>query len=184
MTEVKNLNDFPFWIRQWAHLYIGDIWNKGGHLCIWDCGLPPAGYSAWSTSSHAVRSTGPSRVALWSNGVLVGHWQMQREGISMEKDGKTTTHKVDMLYQNIHPNKKLSLKSVTLQWLVVFLCIYSWSLFKHHFLHAQERCIHLRKKSRKGGRRPSWMRKELLEELRWKRKLHGMWKEGQITWEE
>jgi len=28
------------------------------------------------------------------------------------------------------------------------------------------------------------MRKELLEELRWKRKVHGMWKEGQATWEE
>jgi len=59
-----------------------------------------------------------------------------------------------------------------------------WSLFKHHFLHAQERCIPLRKKSRKGGRRPTWMSKELLAELRWKRKVHGMWKEGQATWEE
>jgi len=32
-----------------------------------------------------------------------------------------------------------------------------WSLFKRHFFHAQERCIHLSKKSRKGGRRPAWM---------------------------
>ena len=30
----------------------------------------------------------------------------------------------------------------------------NWSLFKHHFLHAQDRCIHLSKKSGKGGRRP------------------------------
>jgi len=59
-----------------------------------------------------------------------------------------------------------------------------WLLFKHHFLHAQERCIPLTKKSRKGGRRPAWVNKELLAELRWKRKVHGMWKEGQATWEE
>jgi len=47
----------------------------------------------------------------------------------------------------------------------------SWSLFKHHFLHAQERCIHLRKKSREGGRRHTWMSKELLTELKLKRKI-------------
>jgi len=28
------------------------------------------------------------------------------------------------------------------------------------------------------------MSKELLAELRWKRKVHGMWEEGQATWEE
>ena len=56
-----------------------------------------------------------------------------------------------------------------------------WSLFKHHFLHAHERSIPLRKKSRKGGRRPARMRKEVLTELRWKRKVHGMWKEGHVT---
>jgi len=42
----------------------------------------------------------------------------------------------------------------------------------------------MRKKSRKGGRRPAWLKRELLVELRWKRKVHGMWKEGQATWEE
>jgi len=65
-----------------------------------------------------------------------------------------------------------------------------WSLFKRHFLHAQERCIPLRKKSSKGRRRPAWLNKELLAELRWKRKVHecgkkdrplgmstGMWSE-------
>jgi len=60
----------------------------------------------------------------------------------------------------------------------------SWSLFKHHFLHAQDRCIPLRKKSRKGGRRPAWMSKELLAELRQKRKVYGRWKEGLAPWEE
>ena len=41
-----------------------------------------------------------------------------------------------------------------------------WSLFKHHFLHAQERCIPLSKKSRKGGRRPVWLNKKHIAELR------------------
>jgi len=41
-----------------------------------------------------------------------------------------------------------------------------WSLFKCHFLYAQEQCIPLRKKSSKGGRRPAWLNKELLAELR------------------
>ena len=50
----------------------------------------------------------------------------------------------------------------------------SWKLFKHHFLHAQDRCIPLSKKSSKGGRRPIWMIKELLVELKWKRKVYGM----------
>jgi len=59
-----------------------------------------------------------------------------------------------------------------------------WSLFKCHFLHAQERCIPLRKKYNKGGRRPAWLNKEILVEIRWKRKVRGMWKEGQATWEE
>jgi len=30
-----------------------------------------------------------------------------------------------------------------------------WLLFKHHFLHTQDRCIPLSKKSSKGGRRPA-----------------------------
>jgi len=59
-----------------------------------------------------------------------------------------------------------------------------WSMFNHHFLHAQHRCIPMRKKSSKGGRRTAWMSREVLDELRWKRKVYGMWKEGQATWEE
>jgi len=59
-----------------------------------------------------------------------------------------------------------------------------WLLFKRHFLHAQERCIPLRKKWSQGGRRPVWLNKELLAEIMWKGKVHGMWKEGQATWEE
>jgi len=60
----------------------------------------------------------------------------------------------------------------------------SWLRFKHHFLHAQDPCIPLRKKYRRGGRRPAWTSKEFLAELRWKRKIYRMWKEGQATWEE
>ena len=46
-----------------------------------------------------------------------------------------------------------------------------WLLFKHHFLHAQEQCIPLRKTSRKGGRRPAWKSKELPAEPRDNRKV-------------
>jgi len=60
----------------------------------------------------------------------------------------------------------------------------SWLLFKHHFLHSQDWCIPMNKKSSKGGRRPAWISKELLAKLKWKRKVWGMWKEGQATWEE
>jgi len=60
----------------------------------------------------------------------------------------------------------------------------SWLLFKCHFLHTQDWCIPLSKKSSNGGRRPTWMSKELLAELRRKRKVYGTWKEGQATWEE
>jgi len=42
----------------------------------------------------------------------------------------------------------------------------------------------MNKKSSKGSRRPAWMSKELLAKLKWKRTVHGMWKEGQTTWEE
>ena len=48
----------------------------------------------------------------------------------------------------------------------------SWSLFKHHFLHAQDWSIPLSKKSSKGGRRPAWMNKQLLEKLKQKKKFY------------
>jgi len=60
----------------------------------------------------------------------------------------------------------------------------SWILFKHHFLHAQDQCIPMSKKSSKGGRRPAWVSKKLLAKLKWKKKVYRMWKEGQATWEE
>jgi len=60
----------------------------------------------------------------------------------------------------------------------------SWLLFKHHFPHTKDLCIPMSKKSSKAGRRPAWMSKEFLVEIRWKRKVYGIWKEGQPTWEE
>jgi len=46
----------------------------------------------------------------------------------------------------------------------------SWLLFAHHFLHAQDWCIPMSKKSSKGGRRPAWMNKKLLAKLKLKKK--------------
>jgi len=59
----------------------------------------------------------------------------------------------------------------------------SWSLFKYHFIHAQDWCIPLSMKSSKGVRRPAWMSKELLVKLKWTF-VYKMRKEGQATWEE
>jgi len=51
----------------------------------------------------------------------------------------------------------------------------SWSLFKHYFLHAQDQCIRMSKKSSKGGRRHAWMSKKLLVKFKWKKKVCEMW---------
>ncbi|GAB0183494.1 hypothetical protein GRJ2_000814700 [Grus japonensis] len=60
----------------------------------------------------------------------------------------------------------------------------SWSIFKHHFLLAQDRCILKSNKPSKGGRRAAWMSKELLEKLKGKKEVSSMWKKGLATWEE
>ncbi|GAB0209097.1 hypothetical protein GRJ2_003375400 [Grus japonensis] len=60
----------------------------------------------------------------------------------------------------------------------------SWSVSKHHFLRAQDRCILKSRKSSKGGRRPAWMSKELPEKLKGKKEVYRMWKKGLPTWEE
>ncbi|GAB0206830.1 hypothetical protein GRJ2_003148600 [Grus japonensis] len=59
-----------------------------------------------------------------------------------------------------------------------------WSIFKHHFLRAQDWCVLKNRKSSKGGRRPAWMSKELLEKLKGKKEVYSMWKKGMATWEE
>ncbi|NXU46088.1 RTBS polymerase, partial [Drymodes brunneopygia] len=60
----------------------------------------------------------------------------------------------------------------------------NWSLFKYHFLQAQEQCIPMSKKSGKSGRRPAWMSRELLANPKQKKELYGMWKKGWATWKE
>ncbi|KAJ7400180.1 hypothetical protein BTVI_107629 [Pitangus sulphuratus] len=40
------------------------------------------------------------------------------------------------------------------------------------------------KKSGKGGRRPSWMSRELLVNLKLKKEIYGMWKKKQAMWED
>lgn len=37
-----------------------------------------------------------------------------------------------------------------------------------HLLQAQEECVSMSKKTRRGGKRPVWMSKELLQNLEWK----------------
>ena len=38
------------------------------------------------------------------------------------------------------------------------------------------KCIPKRKKLGKGGKRPKWMSKELMDKLKGKKKVHEMWK--------
>jgi len=51
-----------------------------------------------------------------------------------------------------------------------------WSVFKNHLLEAQEQAIPLCRKSRKRGGRPAWLNRELLVELKRKKKLYDFWK--------
>ena len=59
-----------------------------------------------------------------------------------------------------------------------------WSFFKDHLLEAQEKAISLCHKSRKQGRRPAWLNRELLVELKRKKKLYDLWKQGQALQED
>ncbi|KFV20689.1 hypothetical protein N340_13269, partial [Tauraco erythrolophus] len=60
----------------------------------------------------------------------------------------------------------------------------SWLIFKDHLLQAQEQCIPTKRKSGRNTRRPVWMIKELLDQLRHKKKAYRGWKQGQVAWEE
>ncbi|KFV02613.1 hypothetical protein N340_00830, partial [Tauraco erythrolophus] len=60
----------------------------------------------------------------------------------------------------------------------------SWLIFKDHLLQAQERSIPTKRKSGRNTRRPAWMNKELLDQLRHKKKAYRGWKQGQVAWEE
>jgi len=59
-----------------------------------------------------------------------------------------------------------------------------WSVFKNDLLEAQEQAIPLCCKSSKRGRRPAWLNREFLMELKRKKELCDLWKRGQASQEE
>ncbi|KFR08823.1 hypothetical protein N306_10297, partial [Opisthocomus hoazin] len=60
----------------------------------------------------------------------------------------------------------------------------SWQVFKDVFHRAQELSIPKCKKSGREGKRPAWLRQEMLVKLRKKKELHRQWKQGLASWEE
>jgi len=58
------------------------------------------------------------------------------------------------------------------------------SVFENHFLKAQELEIPLCHKSSKWGGRPAWLIRELLLDLKRKKKLYDLWKRGQALQED
>ncbi|PKU45794.1 hypothetical protein llap_3880 [Limosa lapponica baueri] len=60
----------------------------------------------------------------------------------------------------------------------------SWLIFKDHLLQAQERCTPSKSKSGKSSRKPAWMNKELLDNLKQKKEAYRRWKQGQVAWKE
>ncbi|NXU58904.1 LIN1 transcriptase, partial [Turnix velox] len=60
----------------------------------------------------------------------------------------------------------------------------SWAVFKDQLLQAQELCIPRKKKMGKNARRPPWISKELLDMVRWKKKMYQNWKHERVNWEE
>lgn len=57
------------------------------------------------------------------------------------------------------------------------------SVFKNYILEAQEQAIPLQCKWSKRGKRPPWLNREILMELKRKRKLYDLWKWGQALQE-
>ncbi|XP_075779238.1 uncharacterized protein LOC142827520 [Pelodiscus sinensis] len=60
----------------------------------------------------------------------------------------------------------------------------SWKYFKGTLLRAQKQTIPLCRKDRKYGKRPAWLNKEILHDLKIKKESHKKWKLGQITKDE
>lgn len=56
--------------------------------------------------------------------------------------------------------------------------------FKNAFLSMQELSIPKHTKSNQGGRKPAWLKKDLLVKLRDKKEMHKQWKQGIVAWEE
>ena len=60
----------------------------------------------------------------------------------------------------------------------------SWQLLMDAFLTEQELSILQHKKSSRGGRRSTWLSKDLLVKLRDKKEMYRQWKQGCVAWEE
>ncbi|KFV20297.1 hypothetical protein N340_07071, partial [Tauraco erythrolophus] len=60
----------------------------------------------------------------------------------------------------------------------------NWLICKDHLIQAQERCIPTKRKSGRNTRRPAWMNKEFLDQLRHTKKAYRGWKQGRVAWEE
>lgn len=58
-------------------------------------------------------------------------------------------------------------------------CHRCWSVFKNYLLQAREQAVLLCHKSGKWGRRPAWLNRKLLMELKTKKKFYNLWKQGQ-----
>ncbi|KAK4806171.1 hypothetical protein QYF61_001094 [Mycteria americana] len=59
-----------------------------------------------------------------------------------------------------------------------------WTFFKEEVLKAQERAVPRCRKTSRRGRRPAWLTRELWLELRKKRRVYDLWKQGQATQED
>ncbi|KAK4831120.1 hypothetical protein QYF61_015423 [Mycteria americana] len=59
-----------------------------------------------------------------------------------------------------------------------------WTFFKEEVLKAQEWAVPRCRKTSRRGRRPAWVTRELWLELRKKRRVHDLWKKGQVTQED
>ncbi|KAK4813319.1 hypothetical protein QYF61_026482 [Mycteria americana] len=59
-----------------------------------------------------------------------------------------------------------------------------WTFFKEEVLKAQERAVPRCRKTSRRGRRPAWLTRELWLELRRKRRVYDLWKNGRATQED
>ncbi|NXQ07519.1 LIN1 transcriptase, partial [Vidua macroura] len=58
-----------------------------------------------------------------------------------------------------------------------------WACFKTEILRAQEQTVPVCQKTSRQGKRPACMGKEVLKELKNKRRMYHLWKEGQVSQE-
>ncbi|TRZ05653.1 hypothetical protein HGM15179_021454 [Zosterops borbonicus] len=58
-----------------------------------------------------------------------------------------------------------------------------WACFKTEILRAQEQTVPVCQKMSRRGKHPAWMDKEVSKELRNKKRMYHLWKEGQVSQE-